>query len=107
MIQTGIKSFALVSSFHIIILLKARPLRFLEAVSLTRKWEKACNEVGPAIQAFQELTGSTPSDKVQQWQKAAEHAQRERHTNYEVMDIYNVQSQRRKYIDTPGLCYEN
>ncbi|KAI0693052.1 hypothetical protein C8T65DRAFT_586084, partial [Cerioporus squamosus] len=62
------------------------------AVALARKWRTACKNVGPAIQAFDDLTRNSPPEKVKEWTKAAEKASQERHPNYEAMDIYDVQS---------------
>ncbi len=61
-------------------------------MALARKWQTACDRVGPAIDAFEDLTRNTSPEHVQAWTEAAESAARERHNKYEVMDIYDVQS---------------
>ncbi len=66
------------------------------AVALARKWQTACEKVGPAIRAFDDLTQNTAPEKVKAWTELAENAARERHNDYDVQVIYDVQSLKRK-----------
>ncbi len=68
-------------------------------MALSRKWVTACDKIGPAIDAFDDLTKTTPLEKVNAWTQAAERAARERHNDYDVMAIYDVQSTKCKSRD--------
>ncbi len=79
------------------------PLNMCIAVALTRKWEAACSKVGPAMDAFDDLTKNSSPDNVKEWTQAAESAAAERHTDYEAMDIYAVQSVKREQAHSARL----
>ena len=52
------------------------------------------DEIGPAREALEAASKRHPATKVARWQQAAKEAAKKRHTNYEAMDIYDVEDQK-------------
>ena len=71
--------------------------RFAAAALLTRKWQRACKESGPAKSAFDELTAASDPHKCAQWKQDADAADASRDGNPAAMDIYGVST-------TPCTC---
>ena len=62
------------------------------AATLVRLWRRAAKEVGPATEAFEELSRAAGPANCSQWQAEAEAADREREHKVEAMDIYDIHS---------------
>ena len=64
------------------------------AMQIVKKWQVACEQIGPAREALAKLTETTDTDDLAAWKSMAEKATQECQTNVEAMDIYEVQSQK-------------
>ena len=59
---------------------------------LIRRWQRACKEWQPAVDAFDLLTRSVGEDSAIAWKQEADEANRRRLDDVSVMDIYNIDS---------------
>ena len=70
----------------------------LAAASLVRKWRTACEEAGPAQDALEALTATSPPEDVRKWESIARKAAEDRRKNIPVMDTYDVARSSRTYL---------
>ena len=66
------------------------------ASALVGKWETACEECPRAKAALESLSATTKPSKVHHWTSMAFDAAKKRHTDFKVMDIYDVQDSKRE-----------
>ena len=59
---------------------------------LISRWQRACKEWQPAVDAFERLTRSVGEDNASAWTREADQADADRLQDVSIMDIYSVDS---------------
>ena len=62
------------------------------AMLLISRWQRACKEWQPAVDAFERLTRSVGEDNACAWTREANQADADRLHDVSIMDIYSVDS---------------
>ena len=62
------------------------------AMLLISRWQRACKEWQPAVDAFEHLTRSVGEDNASAWTREADQADADRLQDVSIMDIYSVDS---------------
>ena len=62
------------------------------AMLLIGRWQRACKEWQPAVDAFERLTRSVGEDNASAWTREADQADADRLQDVSIMDIYSVDS---------------